>query len=157
MFTEWILEALYSYYLCISHATLNVVFLEVRWYLIFNVEKARINLCQHFIKKYKITVILWTVSSKDVRQRNQVLSEQMLPSIGWHSCFLFGTSGFKHMPLETGYRDSDISSASPVFWQEITYNLNYPKLDASTHILYNSLFAKHLYNSTLYEAIFFSV
>jgi hypothetical protein len=92
-------------------------------------KKARDNLCRHFITKYKIPVILWTVSSKDVRKSNQVLSDHMLPSRGWHSWFLFGTCGFKPLALETGYRGSDISSASPVLWQEITYTLNYPKLD----------------------------
>lgn len=161
MFTEWILEALYFYYLCISHATINVVSWKCVDILYSILKRQELIYVSVLLRNIKFPVILWTVSCKDVRKSNQALSEQMLPSRGWHSCFLFGTYGFKPLSLETGYRESDISSASPVLWQEITYALNYPTLDhwrfpppTSYTIHYLLIIYIILYSMKLYFCLF---
>jgi hypothetical protein len=88
-------------------------------------KKARINLCKHFITKYKIPVILWTVSSKDVWKSN--------PSSVWPSVTV---DRLAFMILIRNFRFQTSASTDRISWSyffyvssPLTRNHLHPKLD----------------------------
>jgi hypothetical protein len=84
--------------ICITRTTINIVFLEVRWYLIFHIGQQRFNLLQRFIRNTKFRLFFEQSAVRTSEKVTKIcVTKCYHRQVGIHASYS-EISGFKPLP-----------------------------------------------------------